>query len=331
MRALCFDGTLRLRTDVPTPRPAPGEALIRVLRAGICNTDLEIVKGYMGFAGVLGHEFVGQVERAQNRALLNQIVVGEINCPCGKCPSCQAGMGNHCAYRTVLGIDGRHGAFAEYVALPEQNLHRVPSNVTLDEAVFIEPLAAACRVTEQVRLRTGMSACVFGDGKLGLLTAQVLRLKNADVTLVGKHPPKMRLIAGLGIRCVELKDFTPEDYDVTVDCTGRADGFALALGSTRPMGTLVLKTTTQAAVTTQLAPVVVNEVTVLGSRCGPFDEALSLLKRKKIRLAGMVTARFRMEEGLRAFEMAARKGAMKVLLDVDQPPIGAGAGRKGDR
>jgi threonine dehydrogenase-like Zn-dependent dehydrogenase len=249
--------------------------------------------------------------------------VGEINCPCGKCARCEAKQGNHCAHRTVLGIDGRNGAFAEYLALPEKNLHGVPSNVTMDEAVFVEPLAAACRITEQVKIGAGTTVCVFGDGKLGLLAAQVMRLRTTRVTLVGKHPEKMKLLAGLGIRCVEAKNFTVDPYDVTVECTGRAEGFGKALACTRPLGTLVLKTTTQEPMTARLAPAVVNEVTIIGSRCGPFDEAIGLLKKRKIRLEGMVTGRFRLEEAVKAFEMASRTGAIKVLLDVDQPPIGA--------
>ena len=328
MRALYFDGELKMRTDVATPRPGPGEALVRVLRAGICRIDLEIMKGYMGFRGVLGHEFVGRVERTENRALTDQIVVGEINCPCGRCASCEEGLGNHCPNRTVLGIDGRNGAFAEYLVLPEVNLHPVPSNVTLDEAVFVEPLAAACRVTEQVRINSENSVCVFGDGKLGLLVTQVVRLKTTRVTLVGKHPAKMRLLGGLGIRCVELKGFAAQPFSVTVDCTGKPDGFSLALACTRPKGTLVLKTTSQDPVTARLAPVVVNEVTVLGSRCGPFEEAISLLRRKKVRLTGMITGRYALEDATEAFAAAGRTSAIKVLLDVDQPPIGAGAGRK---
>jgi threonine dehydrogenase-like Zn-dependent dehydrogenase len=328
MKALYFDGELKLRSDVAPPRPGEGEALVRVLRAGICDTDLEIMKGYMGFRGVPGHEFVGQVEAAQDRSLVNQIVVGEINCACGRCSSCEAGQGNHCPNRTVLGIDGRNGAFAEYLALPEKNLHPVPSNVTIDEAVFVEPLAAACRVTEQVRINSGSSVCVFGDGKLGLLAAQVVRLKTARVTLVGKHAPKMRLLGGLGIRCIELKSFTAQPFDVTVECTGSPEGFALALSCTRPLGTLVLKTTTQAPAAGRLAPAVVNEVTIVGSRCGPFKEAISLLRRKKVRVEGMITARFRLEDAALAFEAAAKTSAIKVLLDVDQPPIGASTGRQ---
>ena len=321
MLGLVFDGKLTLRDDLPPPRRRSGEALVRVLRAGICNTDLEITRGYMGFRGVLGHEFVGQVERADDAALVGRVVVGEINCPCLVCPTCKAGLTHHCPSRTVLGIKGRDGAFAEYLTLPEANLHVVPPSVPLEDAVFTEPLAAACRILQQVRVTDRTDACVFGDGKLGLLVAQVLRLHTPNVTVVGRHAAKLKLLSGTGIRLAQLELFKPRRFSLTVDCTGSAEGLALAARSTRPQGTLVLKTTTQEPAPVVLAPLVVDEITVVGSRCGPFKDALTLLARRKVRVSELVSARLPLRQGLRAFELARRSDSVKVILNLSEPEI----------
>ena len=317
MKALVFDGTLKLVGDYPKPRPARDEALIRVMLAGICNTDIEIVKGYMGFKGVPGHEFVGVVEECDDAMYVGRRVVGEINVPCGDCPTCAAGLGNHCPDRTVLGIDGRDGAFAEYLLLPVSNLKIVPESIADEEAVFVEPLAAACQVLEQTTVRSGDSVCVLGSGKLGLLVVQVLEPLAASTTLVGRSGDNLDLVGSADLERVPLDDLErAARFDLVVDCTGSPRGFPLAMKLVKPRGTIVLKTTAAEGHPLNLAPVVINEITVIGSRCGPFDDALRLLRSRSMNVTPLISARFPLDRGVEAFEAARKQGALKVLLEI---------------
>jgi threonine dehydrogenase-like Zn-dependent dehydrogenase len=313
MRALVFDGEPRV-VDRPAPVPAQGEALVRVLAAGICNTDLEIIKGYMGFHGVLGHEFVGIVERAPSPQWVGKRVVGEINCVCHTCQYCQLEMPHHCLNRSVLGILGRDGAFAEYLTLPEENLHLVPSSIRDDVAVFTEPVAAACRILEQVAVREDDRIIVLGDGKLGQLIAQVLWLHAKNLVCVGRHPWKMELLARLGIRTAHADDPVERGADIVVEATGSYAGFSRALELVRPEGTIVLKTTVAHPTALDLSAPVINEVRVIGSRCGPFRPALEALSLGNVEVRPMITEAFDLRDAGLALQRAAQPGVMKVLL-----------------
>ena len=306
---------LRL-ADVPVPEPAAGEALIRVLKAGICNTDLELIDGYYPFAGIPGHEFVGIVESPSGE-LNGRRVVGEINCVCGSCGACRAGRRNHCERRSVLGIAGRDGAFAEYVTLPIENLHVLPDGVATEEAVFVEPLAAALQIQEQVPIGRGQRVVVIGDGKLGQLAARTLALTGCELMVVGHHDSKLGLLDAVGAatrRADEVR--AGERFDVAVECTGNPAGFDLARQSLRPGGTLVMKSTYAGELTIDAAAVVVDEITLVGSRCGPFGPAVGLLADRRVNVAPLVHAEFALRDGLGAFEKAAAPGVLKVLLEV---------------
>lgn len=316
MRAVTFGDSLEYRPDYPTPVPGPGEALIRVRLAGICNTDLEITRGYLGFQGVLGHEFVGEVAAVGpgGEGWLGGRVVGEINCACGECGCCRVGLGRHCPNRATLGIQGKDGCLADFATLPVVNLHRVPENLADEQAVFCEPLAAAWEILEQVHLQPTDRVLVLGDGKLGLLVALVLARVTTALQLAGKHPEKLALASRFGIPAVPTDHLTGEEYDVVVDATGSITGFQQALRHVRPRGTLVLKSTVAARRPVDLAPVVIREVTVVGSRCGPFAPALR-------QLAGgldpgpLITAVYPAKEALEAFARAADRASLKVLVD----------------
>lgn len=316
MRALWLeDRRLTLRDDVPIPDPPAGEALVRVRRAGICSTDSELIRGYYPFTGILGHEFVGVVERGP-AALVGRRVVGEINVVCGSCPACSAGRRTHCERRTVLGIVGRHGAFAEYLTLPFENLHAVPDDVSTDAAVFTEPLAAALEIQEQLAIGADQRVLVVGDGKLGQLVAQTLALTGCRLHVVGRHDDKLALLAARGIATGRPDGVEPATFDVAVECTGNPAGFAVAQGAVRPRGTLVLKSTYAGALTLDASAVVVNELTLLGSRCGPFAPALRLLTERRVAVEPLIHARYDLRDGLSAFEHAQRPGALKVLLEM---------------
>ena len=318
MRALCFDGQrLRLDAGHPLPAVAPGEALIRVRLAGICNTDLEIIRGYMGFQGVLGHEFVGVVAECADAAWVGRRVVGEINCPCGVCTYCSRGLPTHCLQRTTLGIWGRDGALADYCLLPLGNLHAVPDVLQDEGAVFAEPLAAAMEVLEQVHLSPTERVIVLGDGKLGLLVAQALSLAGCDLTCVGHHPRKLELLRRRGIDARLADEMGDAQVDCVVECTGRAEGFAQARAWVRPRGRLVLKSTYHGDLQADLTGLVVDEITLVGSRCGPFAPALRLLERDLVDVASLVEGVYEMDEGLVAFERAGTRGALKVLVRMD--------------
>ncbi len=314
MRALRFTNSLSFDTRVPEPPVAEGDTLIRVIEAGICSTDLEICKGYMGFKGILGHEFVGQVLDSPERKLVGKRVVGEINVVCGRCDLCMAGLSSHCRNRSVLGILNHNGAFADHVRLPAVNLHVIPDSVDNDQAVFVEPLAAAFQVLKQVKLDGHKWVTVLGDGRLGLLVAQVLQTTGAPVRMIGKHPEKLALCEKWSIRSRPLADIVPRhDQDVVVDCTGSAEGFEMAMQMVRPRGTLVLKSTVAAGRPLNLAPLVIDEVTVIGSRCGPFKEAIA----RQIDVVSLIHRRMRLEHGEQAMALAARPGVLKVLLTME--------------
>lgn len=319
MRALVYDGELRLDGDYPCPQPGRGEALVRVRLAGICNTDLEIVKGYMGFRGVLGHEFVGQVEACDDGSWVGRRVVGEINCACGACHLCRRGLGRHCPDRTVLGIAGRDGALGEYLVLPAANLHPVPDSIPDEVAVFTEPLAAALEIAEQVHVRPTDRVVVLGDGKLGLLVAQVLALTGADLTAVGRHREKLAILADRGLNAREAGQGISDlaGADLVVDCTGQPEGFDAARELVRPGGTLVLKSTFHSDQRVDLSSLVVDEVSLVGSRCGPFAPALRLLERGGVAVRPLIVGRFSLEEGLVAFDRARQRGALKVLVGIN--------------
>jgi threonine dehydrogenase-like Zn-dependent dehydrogenase len=316
VRALVASGGRVAVGDRPDPEPGPDEALVRVHLAGVCDTDLQILRGYMGFEGVLGHEWVGHVEEGPE-GWRGARVVGEINFACGRCPSCAAGLGRHCPARRVMGIQGADGAFAERAVVPVANLHAVPEAVPDEAAVFAEPLAAAFEIREQIGSVQGARAVVLGDGKLGLLVAQVLHAGGAAVRAVGHHAAKLALLARRGIdtRLEADWDAAAEGADLVVEATGSAAGLARAIAATRPRGTLVLKSTVAERHGVDLAPVVIHEIQVLGSRCGPFPPALDALARGAVDVAPLVAERLPLARGDEALARAARAGALKVLVD----------------
>lgn len=313
MLALVVNGEVRL-AELPVPVPGPGEALVRVRIAGICNTDLEILKGYMGFSGVPGHEFVGVVEQAANGHLIGKRVVGEINCVCRRCKYCQTDMPHHCLDRTVLGISKRNGAFAEYLTLPEENLHLVPDGVPDEVAVFTEPTAAAFRISEQLDIAQSDRVIVLGDGKLGQLIAQVLFLRTKRVICVGKHPWKLELLRRLEIPTARSNEPVESGADIVVEATGTAAGLTRAFELVRPEGTVVLKTTVAGAGGYDMSVPVINEVTIMGSRCGPFRPALEALTLGTVEVRSMISDTQSLRDGVAALKRAGEHSVMKVLL-----------------
>jgi alcohol dehydrogenase len=318
MKAIVFNNAPCFDPKHPNPPISDGDSLVRVRQAGICSTDIEITRGYMQFTGIIGHEFVGVVEASANEKWIGKRVVGEINCPCGTCDLCVAGLANHCRRRTVVGIAGRDGAFAEFIRLPADNLHIVPDNVDDDHAVFTEPLAAALQILKQVRIDARTWVTVLGDGRLGLLVAQVLRNAGCPVRVVGKHTDKLALCEKWQIRSRLLADVAlRHDQDVVVDCTSSASGFETAMAMVRPRGTIVLKSTVAAAKPLNLAPLVIDEITVVGSRCGPFREALRVLSEQSVDVVSLIHRRMKIESGIEALETAGRPGVLKVILLVN--------------
>jgi alcohol dehydrogenase len=316
MKALIFDNKLRIE-DRPKPVASGRECLVRLLKAGICNTDLEITKGYFGFTGVLGHEFVGVVEAAPTALLVGKRVVGEINAACQACEYCQKGLQRHCPERTVLGILRRDGAFREFLTLPEENLHAVPESISDEEAVFTEPVAAACEILDQVSIGPEHHVAILGDGKLGLLIAMVLSDTGCQLTLVGKHAAKMDVVKDYPLQRVtsDVATGLSRSFDVVVEATGSPQGWELALRLVKPRGTVVLKSTFHGEIAFNPAPIVVDEITVVGSRCGRFDAALALLGKGTIHPLRLVQHILPLHEGLRAFELAQQPGALKVVLE----------------
>jgi alcohol dehydrogenase len=315
MNALIFDGKLKFAPDAPTPVPEEGEALVRVSLAGICSTDLEIIKGYMGFTGIPGHEFAGVVEAAENPAFVGKRVVGEINCPCRSCSMCSSGLTNHCPQRTVLGIKGRDGAFAEYLALPLENLHLLPEEMSDEQAVFVEPVAAAYEILEQTKISDRDRIVIVGDGRLAILCAQVLMTTGAELTVIGHHQEKLKILGNLGIdTLIESESGDLQRADVVIDCSGSSGGFARSRELVRPGGQLVLKSTFASSVQVDLSSLVVDEIHLIGSRCGPFLPAMSAIAKNEVIVSSMISAVYPMTEGVEAFERASSPGALKVLL-----------------
>jgi threonine dehydrogenase-like Zn-dependent dehydrogenase len=292
------------------------EALVRVLLSGICNTDLEIARGYAGFNGTIGHEFVGVVERSDNRKLVGQRVVGEINAGCGRCELCRAGDPRHCPSRTVLGIVGRDGAHAEFLQLPTVNLIPVPKNIPDEHAVFTEPLAAACGILERAAIKKRDRVAVIGDGKLGLLCAQVVALTGAETLLVGKHPEKLSIAERRGTETSKPNDAAKRqrEFDVVVEASGAAPGFKLALDLLRPKGKLVLKSTFHGSTEIDAARIVVDEISIVGSRCGRFQPALDLLKKNAVDVNSLISEEHSLSNALKAMNRAKTRGVLKVLL-----------------
>jgi len=314
MRALYWDGReLTLQSAYGVPRSDPRHALIKVHLAGVCSTDLQIFNGYMGFKGVPGHEFVGSVVEGPSE-FVGKRVVGEINFGCGQCDACRRDLSRHCPNRSVMGIVNADGAFTDYVSVPVENLHLVSDNISDEEAVFTEPLAAAFEILTQIQLDPGDDVLVLGDGKLGNLCAQALRLTGAKITALGKHADKLALIKKAGVRTILLSDWQAKLFDVVVEATGSASGFELALSAVRPRGTLVLKSTIAGNHQTSLAPVVINEINVIGSRCGPFSDALAALAVKQIAVTPLIEKVYSLDDGVAAMTHAARPGARKILL-----------------
>lgn len=303
--------------DVAEPEASDESVLVRVCLAGICNTDLEIVQGYMGFQGTLGHEFVGRVEVGPEE-WRGQRVVGEINFACQQCPICAQGMQRHCPSRSVMGILEADGAFAELVRVPGANLHPVPEAVPDELAVFTEPLAAAFEILQQVHIEPGRDCVVLGDGKLGLLAAQVLHGAGARVLAVGKHPEKLAILAKRDIETVLLDEWRGSLASLVVEATGTVAGFERAVEATAPRGTLVLKSTVSESMLLNLAPLVIDEITVVGSRCGPFPPALRALETGTVDVRSLISERFPLSRGLEALERARQQGALKILLEPQQ-------------
>jgi len=313
MRAIVFNNKLDYCEDKLKPAPAKNEALVKVRLAGVCATDLEITKGYMGFNGIPGHEFSGVVEECAEAALIGKRVTGEINIGCNRCEWCAKGLQNHCPDRAVLGILNKDGAFADYVTLPVTNLHLIPDKISDEEAVFIEPLAAAFEILEQTDV-TGKDVCVIGDGRLGLLCAQVLALVNSRLTAVGRHAEKLAILDKLGIKTRVGAQGLQRTFDVVVDCTGAKDGLDTALSVVRPRGTIVLKTTVASKRDTDLNQVVIDEITITGSRCGPFAPAIDALEKGLVKIRPLIEKTFAIKDGVEAIGYAGKKGVLKVLI-----------------
>jgi threonine dehydrogenase-like Zn-dependent dehydrogenase len=313
MKALIFDKRLELK-DVPTPQPEQGEALIRVLYSAICNTDLEIIKGYMGFNGILGHEFVGEVV-TKTSSFYGKRVVGEINCSCGNCYLCKTGRRTHCADRTVLGIFNHNGVFAEYVVLPEVNLHAVPENLPTKMAVFTEPLAAAVEIFDKIHIRPTQPAIIFGAGKLGLLISMVFRQNGCNYTTYDQNPAKVEKARLMGINAALLTNLQDQEKaEVCVDCTGHPDGITQAMNHLYPGGKLVLKTTVANAAKIDLNQIVINEFQIIGSRCGPFEPALKLLASGSLDTNSLISGIYNFDDLPEAFCEAANPDSLKILI-----------------
>lgn len=321
MKAIVFDKELKLDKNYAKPLPKEGEALIRVELAGICNTDYEITKGYMGYVGILGHEFVGVVEdvNGADKSWIGKRVVAEISYGCDdpNCEWCAKKNYRHCPNRHTLGIWKKDGCFAEYVTMPTKVLFEVPQNVPNEQAVFVEPLAAACEITEQLHIEPTQKIIVLGDGKLGLTTALALNAQNLDVLLVGKHQNKLDIAKAQGVETKLLSEFKLEKkYDVVVEATGTASGFETSIALTKPRGVLVLKSTVATGKELNLAPIVIDEITVLGSRCGQFAPALRMLKNNRINFTPFITKTYSIDEALEAFEANKAKESLKILIKI---------------
>jgi len=315
MRALWLENNKISLPDIPQPR-SPNEALIKIRKAGICSTDLELVKGYYPYTGILGHEFVGEVVEAEDASWISERVVGEINVVCNECEQCLNERPTHCENRTVLGIINRDGTFAEFTNLPVANLHRVPASVPDEMAVFTEPLAAALEIQRQIQINPSDRVLLLGAGRLGQLIAQTLALTGCDLRVVARHKHQQDLLKARGIMTISEEEIKPWRWDVVVEATGSPSGFALARRAIRPRGILVLKSTYQGEMNVNFSSVVVDEINIIGSRCGPFEPALHLMESKQVDPTVLIAAEFKLKDALKAFEHAAEPGVLKVLIDV---------------
>ena len=314
MVSVCLENGKVLVRNQARPRRPEGFVLIRLLYGGICNTDIELQRGYYGFRGTPGHEFVGEVVEADDGRWVGERVAGEINLACGKCQWCARGLGRHCPKRTVLGILKQPGAFREFLTLPEGNLRRVPREIPSEEAVFIEPLAAACEILDQVRIPRGTPVAVLGDGKLGLLVSQVLQAHGARVHQYGRHKDKLRIAELSGVSTEVAKKLPVAKYEFVVEATGSSEGLRQAVQMTQPRGTVIMKSTVHGLVAMDSAPMIVNEITLVGSRCGRFEPAIRLLAKRKIRVDAMISEVLPLKKAPQAFKSAATPGVLKVLL-----------------
>ena len=315
MKAIWLENQKIKLADVEQPH-LPSEALIKIRRAGICSTDLEMVKGSYPFTGILGHEFVGEVVDAPDSAWVGQRVVGDINAVCGKCEACLNGRPTHCENRTVLGISNRNGVFAEYTTLPLENLHRVPDSVPDEMAAFVEPLAAALEIQQQIQIRPMDRVLLVGAGRLGQLIAQTLALTGCDLHVVVRHSYQKEILSARGIPSIAEESIQPKKWDVVVEATGSPDGFNLARRAIRPRGTLVMKSTYKGNMNVNFSSIVVDEITVLGSRCGPFEPALRLLEKREVDPSVLIADQYKLGDALKAFDKAAQAGVLKVLLEI---------------
>ncbi|RMH03507.1 MAG: alcohol dehydrogenase [Nitrospirae bacterium] len=318
MRALVLDQSLHMEMRYPNPTVPQDEALVRVRRAGICATDLQMIQGYMAFSGILGHEFVGVVEQATGREdLLGARVVGEINASCQHCSTCRAGRPTHCPNRTILGIHGRNGAFADYLCLPIRNLHVVPAAISDRQAIFIEPLAAACQILDQISVTPKQQVVVIGDGKLGLLCAQVLKTRTGQVAILGRHPEHLAILSAMGIATALRKEDLPGQADIVIEATGHPEGLMLAMQVVRPQGTIVLKSTYHGTAAINMTPCVVNELCLIGSRCGPFHKAIEMLQHQQVQVDPLYQAEYPLDRALDAIDCAGIPGSLKVVLNME--------------
>jgi len=316
MKAVVLEGKDVRVKDIAKPKPAADEALIKVQKAGICNTDLELAKGYMDFQGILGHEFVGTIEYALDPSWVGKRVVGEINISCGQCALCRAGLTKHCAHRDVLGIVNKNGAFAEYLTIPLKNCHAIPDVLSDRMAVFTEPLAAALEILESVKIDPEEKVLILGDGKLGLLTAQVMRQHAENVTCVGKHPHHLDMLEQSGIVTHESGTELERQFSVVVEATGNENGFLEALRLVLPQGVIVLKSTFHGESRIDVSKIVVDEIHLIGSRCGPFAKAIRQLERNRINVEELIDGDFPLEQWGEAFALAQKPGTLKVLLSL---------------
>lgn len=313
MQALWLENNQISLRDVPQPRNSE-EALIKVHKAGICSTDLELVKGYYPYTGVLGHEFVGKVVDAPDKTWIGRRVVGEINAVCGRCEACLNGRRSHCENRTVLGIANRDGAFAEYTTLPLENLQPVPDSVPDEMAVFTEPLAAALEIQQQIQIKPTDRVLLIGAGRLGQLIAQTLALTGCDLRVVARHTLQKDLLRARGIRIISEEEIQPHKWDIVVEATGSTDGFNLAREAIRPRGTLVLKSTYKGGMNVNFSSIVVDEINIIGSRCGPFAPALRLMEKREVDPTVLIAEEYKLKDAVKAFEKAAQAGVLKVLI-----------------
>jgi threonine dehydrogenase-like Zn-dependent dehydrogenase len=315
MKALWLETNQISLRDIAQPTK-PSEALIKIRKAGICSTDLELVKGYYPYTGVPGHEFVGEVVGAPDKSWIGQRVVGEINAVCGKCEACLNGRRTHCENRTVLGIANRHGVFAEYTTLPLENLYRVPDSVPDEMAVFTEPLAAALEIQQQIQIKPTDRVLLVGAGRLGQLIAQTLALTGCDLHVLARHPYQQNLLTARGIRLITEAEIQPRKWDIVVEATGSPAGFNLARKAIRPRGTLVMKSTYKGEMNVNFSSIVVDEINIIGSRCGPFAPALRLMEKREVDPYVLIAEQYKLKDALTAFEKAAQAGVLKILLEI---------------